>query len=219
MNLTNTTAAVPIAAGLILLFVFARRVRDTDGALALGPWAATFGALGLATLPYGLYVSTTWPFPDLPEDPHCCKSMNIIFGETSVWFGVVMVALAGTLAFASKRADGLDPLLRALQPVAILGAFAAAAGIPIAIAGVKHGKFAPPPMEWYAFVGDVEVYYVSGMFLVIALGGLLMPFALHRRALLPTAVWLIGVGGAMLTVLTYAALFGHIELSELPPPS
>jgi hypothetical protein len=230
MNLTNTTVAVPIAAGLILLFLFAQRVRSTDGALGLGPWAAAFGALGLVTLPYGIYVSATWPFPDLPEDPHCCKSMNIIFGETTVWFAMVMFALAGALSVAAVRrgtgagtdaesVPGTDRLFRALQPVAVLGAFAAATGIPIGIAGIKHGKFAPPPMEWYAFVGEFETYYVSGMFFIIALGGLLMPFALRWRKLLPVAVWSIGVGGVLLTILTYAAIFGHIEMSELPPPA
>ena len=83
----NTIMALAVGAGLIAVAMFFRdfRAGKLDG---VEGYALTFGALALILFPTGLHMSLTWPLaPDFAFD-------NIVFGETSLGFSVLLGAAA-----------------------------------------------------------------------------------------------------------------------------
>lgn len=220
--------------GLLLSFamlavpIFGNQVLVKNQPVPLAPWAWTFGATGAGLVATGAHMTLTWPLIDVP-DPQCCRSINLMFGEPSLIFGLVLLATAGSLAWVGKKLEPLntgqlvdlvqrtDVVRTAITAPAWLAAAGGALLIPMGIAGLVFQKFVPPPTEWYGFVGSFETYYVSFMYLAGGLACIVLPFGLTRRSLplMRFSGFTLATVGVLLLILTLAGTFGHIELAEL----
>ncbi len=177
----NTIMAIAAGAGLVALVWF---VRDLQGhakePVSTDGWALTFGALGTILTLTGLHMSLTWP---LAAGGFAFD--NIIFGETSLGFGVLMSALA---LFLWKRGDTIttaaDPLAamcRTARPIGVLILPLGLALIAIMFAGIVYQLFAAPPQEpisgAFAQWPLAEAIFLSTLFGLIGVGAILAPFA------------------------------------------
>lgn len=175
----NTIMAIAAGAALISLVRFARALTKDKGA-DFAAWALGFGVPGLILTITGAHMSLTWPFAKyFPFD-------NIIFGETSLGFGVLLLAAACYLWFrgAAVAASG-DPVRHLASAARPLTPFIVGMGLAlfaIAAAGVVFQLFAAPPEEpisgAFAAYPWFEAAVISGMFGAVGLGAVLFPAAL-----------------------------------------
>lgn len=196
----NTIMSVAVGAGLLAVVLFYRELRRAgaaagaaDGAgskwrggrhvLSTDGWALIFGVLGLILTLTGLHMTLTWP---LAAGGFAFD--NVIFGETSLAFGVLMLAAAWYLwkRGADLKADA-DPLGMAASTVKPLSIFIAALGLAlfaIALAGTVYQLFAAPPQEpisgAFADYPVIEATFMSLLFALVGLGAVLFPFAVRR---------------------------------------
>lgn len=214
----NTIMSVAAGAGLISIVYF---VREAAANRDLRPeaWSIAFGVPGFILTATGLHMTLTWPLAKyFPFD-------NIIFGETSLAFGVLLLAAAFYMWKRGDRIadseDALAYLARLAQPVSVF-IFGMGLGlIGIAAAGITYQLFAAPPEEpltgMFAAYPWVEATGMSAMFGLVGLGAVLFPFAirgtLNLSAGLPKAVgylWgLTGIGFLLFGALNF---FTHIGL-------
>lgn len=178
----NTIMSLAAGAGLVALVLFARDLlrhgeeepASTDG------WSLTFGVLGLILTLTGLHMALTWP---LASGGFAFD--NVIFGETSLGFGVLMLALALHLA---RRGDRLmaspAPFAEMARTARPLGIFIIGLGLAllaIMAAGMAYQLFAAPPQEpisgAFAEWPVVEATFMSLLFGLVGLGAVLAPFA------------------------------------------
>src|SRR5262249_11918079 len=133
MILYNTLMGVASGAALLLLVLFAAQARRSDrlnSRFSSGAWAWAFLPLGLILIVTGIHMSPTWPLQSVPpaSSPHCCRADNIIFGEPSLFFGAILLALGGVLLwFARQASEGGQQAMRlaeALRPLGYVGAVA-----------------------------------------------------------------------------------------------
>ena len=116
----NTIMSVAAGAGLLALVIFARDLlkfrHDRKEAVSTDGWALAFGVLGLILATTGLHMTLTWPLAagGFPFD-------NIIFGETSLGFGVLLL---GAAFYLWQRGEAL---VMAEDPIAPRGTDRAAA--------------------------------------------------------------------------------------------
>src|SRR3954453_4355238 len=93
----NTIMAVAAGAGLLQVVQFARELRVRPDVHLRG-WALAFAAPGAILALTGAHMTLTWPFEKyFPFD-------NIIFGEPTLAFGVLLLAAA---LFLLTRGDPL----------------------------------------------------------------------------------------------------------------
>ncbi|GAA1871650.1 DUF981 family protein [Brevibacterium marinum] len=205
----NTIMSVAVGAGLlavVLLFMDLRKASGVDEAserrrqLSTDGWAIAFGVLGLLLTATGLHMTLTWP---LAAGGFAFD--NIIFGETSLAFGVLMLGAAVYLwkRGAEIKADP-TPLKLAARTVRPLSIFIAALGLAlfaIAIAGVTYQLFAAPPQEpisgAFADYPMIEATFMSVLFALVGVGALVFPFAANSVLRTPAAA---KSGGAVKTV-------------------
>lgn len=183
----NTIMSVAAGAGLLALVIFGRELvnlrRNRDEAVSTDGWALAFGVLGLILSTTGLHMTLTWPLAagGFPFD-------NIIFGETSLGFGVLLL---GAAFYLWRRGDLLtaadDPVALAARTARPLSIFIAGLGLGlfgIAIAGVTYQLFAAPPQEpisgAFAAYPIVEAIFMSGLFALVGVGAVLFPFAVNK---------------------------------------
>jgi hypothetical protein len=154
-----------------------RNELNTDG------WALVFGVLGFILTATGLHMSLTWP---LAAGGFAFD--NVIFGETSLAFGVLMLAAAWYLwkRGAELKADP-DPLGMAASTVRPLSIFIAALGLAlfaIALAGMVYQLFAAPAQEpisgTFADCPMVEATFMSLLFALVGVGAVVFPFAVRK---------------------------------------
>ncbi|UVI35402.1 DUF981 family protein [Brevibacterium spongiae] len=209
----NTIMSIAVGAGLLAVVLFYRElskasVAGGDGSpsgratgstvstwrgraagLNTDGWALTFGVLGLILTGTGLHMSLTWP---LASGGFAFD--NVIFGETSLAFGVLMLAAAWYLwkRGVDLKADS-DPLGRAASTVRPLSIFIAALGLAlfaIALAGIVYQLFAAPPQEpisgAFAEHPLIEATFMSLLFALVGIGAVVFPFAV--RAVLKAPV-------------------------------
>jgi hypothetical protein len=170
MVLYNTPMGVASGAALLLLVVFASQARRSDRrnqSFRPGAWAWAFLPLGLILVVTGTRMSLTWPLQPAPASasPHCCRADNILFGEPSLFFGAILLALGATLLwFARQEGDPGRQTVRPVETLRPLGYVGAVAGLtlfPIAFAGAYFGMFIAPPEEPFSSmfrvnnIGDV----------------------------------------------------------------
>jgi uncharacterized membrane protein len=224
----NTIMSVAAGAGLLSLLMFARQLtvdRETD----LGAWAIAFAVPGFILTVTGLHMTLTWPMAKyFPFD-------NIIFGETSVGFGVLLLGAAfylwtrGSTAVASG--ETVRFLARAAQPLSLFTIGMGLSLIAIGAAGMYNKLFAAPPEEpisgMFAGYPWIEATFISGMFALVGLGALLLPLALRELArgakytplqkLIGVCWGLTGVGFLVFGALNF---FTHIGLivNTMPAP-
>ncbi|MFE1083884.1 DUF981 family protein [Brevibacterium sediminis] len=213
----NTIMSVAVGAGLLAVVLFYRELRRAGGtagvadsagskwrggrrALSTDGWALTFGVLGLILTLTGLHMTLTWP---LAAGGFAFD--NVIFGETSLAFGVLMLAAAWYLwkRGADLKADA-DPLGMAASTVKPLSIFIAALGLAlfaIALAGTVYQLFAAPPQEpisgAFADYPVIEATFMSLLFALVGLGAVLFPFAVRKVLSTPVDAQ---VGGAAISV-------------------
>lgn len=177
----NTIMSVAAGAGLLLVVAFARRANDPDRPLGAEGWAMAFGVLGTILTLTGLHMTLTWPLAagGFPFD-------NIIFGEPSLAFGVLLLFAA---FYLWRRAERLEEapdrpaaVASAAGPVSVFVLGMGLAAIAIAFAGVGYELFAAPPEEpisgEFADYPMIEAVFISGLYALVGVGGVLFPFAL-----------------------------------------
>lgn len=214
----NTIMAVAAGAALLTLVWFARSLMKNE-MLNMRSWAMAFGVPGLILTLTGLHMTLTWPLVLLPFD-------NIIFGETSLGFGILLLAAA---FYLWRRSDAIDEsgdqllhLSRAARPLSIFIVGMGLALGAIAFAGLIFQLFAAPAEEpisgAFASTPWVEAIFMSGMFAFVGIGAVLFPFALPKNAQsrLTPVQWIVGFtwGLSGLGFFLFGALnyFTHIGL-------
>jgi uncharacterized membrane protein len=176
--LYNTLLAVAAGIGLIGVATLYRKLSEGTTVFAEG-WSLLFGMTGFILTILGLAVTITWPY-HVPG----VFDANILFGEPSVAFGVVLLAEAFYFWHA-RAALNLEKLQRMLKPISLyvfgLGLVMAAC----AISWVRYRLGAAPPAEPISgrFGGHpvIESSFLGALYGLIALGALLFPFALHKK--------------------------------------
>jgi putative membrane protein len=173
-----TLMLVNMVAGLVLLAAWIFLDAGTPRERRWVPGLIMAGFLALAT---GLYMIFTWPLPG---------AYNILFGEMSVFFGVLLLGLALVLAL------GMD-----LLPVAIYAEFVGLAALLIGIQVLHLGLTKNPPLTGVGFIwmgiiglGAVPMLRMRGLPAFRVFGAL--------GLLIGAVIW--GVTG-------YLAYWGHVE--------
>lgn len=213
----NTIMAVAAGVGLLLVVALGRRLLRGQVPDHFDGWALAFGALGLILTATGLHMTLTWPLAGqgFPFD-------NIVFGEPSLAFGVLMLAAAFYLWFRgvllAAALDRLTVLARMAGPVSVFVLAMGLACFGIAAAGWTYTLFAAPPQEpvsgAFADMPLLEATFISGLYVLVGLGAVLFPFALRARGGLPATVTGVCWGLAGLAFTLFGALnyFTHIGL-------
>jgi uncharacterized membrane protein len=218
----NTVMAVAAGAGL-LLFVWLGYLLYTRRPVLAEGWSVAFGALGLILTITGAHMSLTWPLSSIaPFD-------NIIFGEPSLAFGVIMIGAALVL-WAQRARFAVDPeagapddsrVDYARRLAAPLSVFAAGMGLGlfgIAAAGWRYTLFAAPPQEpisgQFADHPLLEATFISGLYLLVGLGLVLLPVAIQwlRRPVVLTIGVAWTIAGIAFTLFGALNFFTHIGL-------
>lgn len=215
----NTIMSVAAGAALLSLVWFARSLLRNE-TLNMRSWALSFAVPGWILTLTGLHMTLTWPLAAyFPFD-------NIIFGETSLGFGVLLVAAS---FYLWRRSDAIDEsgdqlmhLSRAAKPMSIFIIGMGLALGAIAFAGLIFQLFAAPPEEpisgAFASTPWVEAIFMSGLFGFVGIGAVLFPFALPTEPRpRPTLLqWIVGIvwGLSGLGFLLFGALnfFTHVGL-------
>jgi uncharacterized membrane protein len=176
----NTIMSVAAGGALISLVCFGRAlIREKD--LHLESWALAFAVPGFVLTVTGMHMSLTWPMAKyFPFD-------NIIFGETSFGFGVLLLAVAfylwkrGSVVIASG--DPARYMARVARPVSVFVLGMGLALIAIAMAGLVFRLFAAPAEEpisgKFADYPWFEAICMSGLFGLVGIGAVLFPLAVR----------------------------------------
>jgi uncharacterized membrane protein len=214
----NTIMSVAAGAGLIAIVYFAREIVRGAG-VPLDGWAIAFAVPGFILTVTGAHMTLTWPLAKyFPFD-------NIVFGETSLAFGVLLSAAA---FYLWKRGDAItdsgDPakyLARLSQPISIFALGMGLGLIGIAAAGITYQLFAAPPEEpitgVFAPYPWLEATGMSAMFGIVGLGAVLFPFAVRSFTgdlgpLQKAVGWAWGLTGAGFLLFGALNFFTHIGL-------
>lgn len=176
----NTIMSVAAGAALMTLIRFARALMR-EKSVNLESWALAFAVPGFILTVTGTHMSLTWPMAKyFPFD-------NIIFGETSFGFGVLLLAAAFYLWKRGSEVTGSDdPLRFVARTAAPLSVFIVGLGlslIAIAAAGMVFRLFAAPAEEpisgLFAAYPWIEATFMSGMFGFVGIGAILFPIAVR----------------------------------------
>ncbi len=177
----NTIMAIAAGAGLMSLVSFARALRRESDIL-LESWAIAFAVPGFILAVTGIHMSLTWPMAKyFPYD-------NIIFGEPSFGFGVLLLAAGFYLWKRAPTIRANDDMARYLarvaRPVSLFIFGLGLALVAIAMAGLVFKLFAAPPQEPISGLVSgypwIEAIFMSGMFGFVGIGAVLFPFALRN---------------------------------------
>jgi hypothetical protein len=107
----------------------------------------------------------------------------------------------------------------AVTPAMLMIALIGPALFLIGVNGFHYKRFIPPPNEWYSFLGWRETWYVSIMFMLFGLGAILTPAAFKWPKSRRLIMGMIILATILLTLLTYAAFYGHMSLADdIPAP-
>lgn len=218
----NTIMAVAVGAALIGLVMLGRQLLTSPQEVETDGWALTFGVLGAILTATGLHMTLTWPLAagGFPFD-------NIIFGETSLGFGVLLLGAAlylwkrGTDALASSKP--VEKLARVAQPITVFVGGLGLSLLAIAVAGIKYQLFAAPPQEpisgEFADYPLVEAIFMSGLIGIVGLGALAFAVLVNRLRSTGTAGvwaritgWLWTVSGVLFLLFGAMNFFTHIGL-------
>lgn len=216
----NTIMSIAAGGALISLVRFAaalRREKDVH----VESWALAFAVPGFILTVTGTHMSLTWPMAKyFPFD-------NIIFGETSLGFGVLLLALAFYLwkrsAVIQASGDAARYLARVSKPASLFALGMGLALIAIAAAGISFKLFAAPAEEPisgnFAAYPWIEAIAMSGLFGLVGIGAVLFPLALRNFAADCTLTssqktaaycwWLSGLGFFLFGALNF---YTHIGL-------
>ncbi|AXT85054.1 hypothetical protein C6I20_07545 [Aeromicrobium sp. A1-2] len=219
----NTIMSIAAGAGLLGIVILVKQLMTKPSDVSAEGWSLAFGVLGTILTTTGLHMTLTWPLAagGFPFD-------NIIFGETSLGFGVLLLAASVYMwrrgAEALTQPEPLVALAKVAQPISVFIGGLGLALFGIAVAGVKYQLFAAPPQEpisgEFAQWPLVEAIFMSGLFALVGVGAVLFPFVVKSiknaatKATLPIRitgiVWAVtGVAFILFGALNY---FTHIGL-------
>jgi hypothetical protein len=175
----NTIMSIAAGTGLMILVKFARAlVREKE--INLDSWAIAFSVPGFILTVTGIHMTLTWPMAKyFPFD-------NIIFGEPSFGFGVLLLAAAFYLwrrrEVIIASGDAARYIAGVSRPLSIFIVGMGLALGAIAMAGLYFQLFAAPPEEpisgTFAPYPWLEATFMSGMFGFVGIGAVLFPFAM-----------------------------------------
>lgn len=179
----NTIMCVAVGAALCSLAVIGKNIMQNKHIEPKG-WALNLGMLGFILFLTGLHMTLTWPLAKyFPYD-------NIVFGEPSLAFGILLLAFSFYFWQDSKLLKAAENVL---IPIGQIGRqfkyFIYGMGlalIAIAIAGVKYRLFAAPPEEpvsgQFAEYPLVEAIFISGLWALTGIAALLIPSVFNNFA-------------------------------------
>jgi len=224
----NTIMSVATGIGLLLIVKFYKDLR-AEKIGQLEGWAIGFGLLGFILTSTGLHMTLTWPLSKMGF-----AFDDIIFGESSLAFGVLLLAVAILLwrksnlfikqgVDTSKTKDVSDNLSKELpgllKPISYFGAAMGLALIAMGIAGVTYQLFAAPPEEpisgAFADYPLVEAIFMSSLLAITGLGAFLFAFIQKKNpneGLVKTVHWLWIIAGVIFTGFGIMNYFTHIGL-------
>ncbi|WP_217587442.1 DUF981 family protein [Lentibacillus saliphilus] len=187
----NTIMAVATGVGLLLILRFGKHLMNEKVGQLEG-WAIGFAIPGFILTLTGAHMTLTWPLSKMGF-----AFDDIIFGEPSLAFGVMLLAAAVLLwrkanlymkqDINMKNTKVVSGLLKEELPILLkpLSYFAAAMGlglISISFAGVGYQLFVAPPEEpisgWFHEYPMVEAVFMSGLIAITGIGATLFPFML-----------------------------------------
>ncbi|HLR77377.1 MAG TPA: DUF981 family protein [Balneolaceae bacterium] len=178
----NTIMAVSAGVALISLALAGKRLVQNKAANPKG-WALNFGVLGLILTITGTHFTLAWPLADFPYD-------NIIFGEPSLLFGVILLALSLYFWQNSERLtqseNPLQLIAKHFRAFSILLYAITLIMIAIFFAGVIFQFFAAPPEEpitgYFSQWPWLEAWVLSLIYLIVGLASLLTANGLKRAS-------------------------------------
>lgn len=179
----NTIMSLAAGAGLLGIVILIKQMMSKPTEVSAEGWSLAFGVLGAILTTTGLHMTLTWP---LASGGFAFD--NIIFGETSLGFGVLLLAASLYLwrrgEEALTRPEPLAALAKVAQPISVFIGGLGLALFAIAVAGVKYQLFAAPPEEpisgEFAEWPLVEAIFMSGLFALVGVGAVLFPFAVNN---------------------------------------
>lgn len=202
----NTIMAVGTGVALLLLVAIGLQIGNGRH-IHRSAYAVAIAAIGVILFLTGLHMSLVWPL----SGPTAFD--NIVFGEPVLALGVMLIAgsyLLGSRKFWPASASTADPdaneigreswshLAKLLQPLSWFGAAMGLGLIAIAFVGPFYTPWEAPPQEpisgEFSDVEWLENTFISLLYLITAIGALVLPFALMRRTL-SDAVSLLKVVG------------------------
>lgn len=177
----NTIMSIAVGAALITLTHFISAIHK-KAISQPDAWAISFAASGVILFVTGAHMTLTWPLAKyFPFD-------NIIFGETSFTFGVLLLIASFYLwkkgCLLSSDKNPAEVFAKLTTPLSTLIMGLGLALIAIACAGISFQLFAAPPEEpisgRFAEYPWVEAIAMSGLFALVGLGALLFPLSMKR---------------------------------------
>ncbi|MDQ2621842.1 MAG: DUF981 domain-containing protein [Actinomycetota bacterium] len=228
----NTLMAVGVGLSLVLLAALGRRF-VSGSPVHRQAWAAPFLAVGAILTFLGGVMTVTWPL----TGPVAFD--NIVFGEPTLACGVLLLAggfLLGSDRFWRKSDTGAVAgyapesisteswarLSTLFQPLSWFAFVMGLALVSIAFVGPFFTPWEAPPTEpisgEFANVEWLENSFISLLYLVIAVGCLLLPFALSRtleraKGLLRVIGIAWAISGIVLTLFGSMNFYTHIGLT------
>lgn len=224
----NTIMSVSTGIGLLLIVrFFSELTKEEIGQLE--GWAIGFGIPGFILTLTGLDMIFTWPLSKMgmPFD-------DIIFGEPSLAFGVLLMATSillwrkanlylkqdinmnDTKAVSTTLKKELPYLLK---PMSYFASAMGLALIAIGIAGVRYQLFAAPPQEpisgAFAAYPILEAIFISSLYAITGLGSVLFPLVLKTNPnlnLVKIVRYFWTIAGIIFVVFGAMNYFTHIGL-------
>jgi uncharacterized membrane protein len=195
--LYNTIQAVATGIGLLLVVVLGRNLLQGTTVSPEG-WALSLAIPGVILTVSGFHMTLTWPLGATATGPD-----NILFGEPSVFFGLLLSAAAFYLWQRRRSFDALadDPatgsemfFIGPLKPFSIVVFGVGLVMLSCAIAWARYRLGAAPPTEPISgLVGNhpvLESTFMAILYGLVAVGALLFPLAVGQRH--PTVLEVIG---------------------------
>ncbi|MDE1565388.1 DUF981 family protein [Actinotignum sanguinis] len=227
----NTIMAIAAGVGLILVgrllaqlrrAVPAAATEDADRAVSLDGYTLGFFITGLIQTLTGLHMSLTWPLAagGFPFD-------NIIFGETCLGFGALLLAASFILWKRGERiltsATPFHTFARIARPVSIFALAMGLALLAIMCAGMVYQFFAAPPQEpisgSFAAYPWLESIALSAVFGLAGVGAILFFGAVRldargqvREGVVRAAYWCLVISGVIFMLFGAMNFYTHIGL-------
>lgn len=224
----NTVMSIAVGASLISLVALLKKIYFKKE-INIDAWSLSFAVPGFILVTTGLHMTLTWPLAKyFPFD-------NIIFGETSLAFGTLLVAASFYLwkkgSILIGTSDPAKQIGTLAQPISTFVGGMGLALFAIASAGLSFKLFAAPPEEpitgFFADYPWLEAIGMSGLFALVGVGAVLSPFAsknfsCERSLTNPQKALYLSWLVAGYSFLLFGALnfYTHIGLiiNTMPPP-
>lgn len=213
MILYNTLLGVAAGTAMVLVPLLARRVQRRSLDAPEG-WALALGVLGLIVTFLSAAMTTTWPLNAKPQ-------VNILFGEPSLFLGVLLLAAAFYLWTRAGLFRGTDQeerqVLAAAQPLSwlvfVLGLILASCTAAIFVFSAFGNAPVQEPISGVAPAG-VENAFLGVVYGLAALGCLLAPLAPRDLAgpVARVSGWTLVLSGGALALYSVLNYYTHIGL-------